>query len=167
MKKKKFKKVVTRIYVSKKTGKTKTYRYTYTTYKVNKKTKYRHSPKNIIYRGKITKYGKEWIAKYKETLDISDQSELEAQIQTAEKNKRTITNNTMKAKLMESKTERFLYNMGGGDVEELAQEMGITYEDLLNDDHWDWDKETFTINGITYQFHFDYESHSLTWEIVE
>lgn len=163
--KKKFKKVVTRTYISKKTGKTKTYRYTYTTYKVNKKVKTR-STKNIIYRGKITKYGKEWLAKYKKTLDYSDQNELESRILSDEKNKRTVTSTTMKARMMESKTARFIYNMGG-DVDELSEEMGISYEDLINDDHWNWDKETFTINGITYQFHFDYESHSLTWEVVE
>lgn len=164
MKKTKYKRVITRKYTSKKTGKTKVYKYTYSVYKVNNKIKTR-SVKNIIYRGKVTKYGREWLDKYKQTLDISDQNDLEARILSDERNKRTVTAQTMKSRIQENKTARFIYNMGG-DIDELSEEMGVDYRDLINDKHWDFKNETFTFNGITYQFHFDYKSHSLVWEII-
>lgn len=164
------KKVVIRKYTSKKTGKTKTYRYEYFQFKVRngRKTKtVTRSAKNIIYRGKVTKYGREWIEEYKKGLDISDRNELEAQIISAERHKRTVKSSSMISRMKETKIERYLYNMGG-DIYDLSEDMNISEEDLMRESNWTFKGEEgyFTFNGITYEFHFKYKEHTIDWSVV-
>lgn len=155
---------VTRRYTSKKTGKTKVYKYTYSIYKVKGRVRTR-SKKHIVWRGKVTKYGEKWIQEYSKGLDISDRSELEAQVLRAERHNWSVTENSLKSRLMESRTAKYIYNMGG-DVEELAEEFGIDERDLINDKYWDFNNSTFTFNGTTYQFYFDYDKHSIDWKVI-
>ena len=166
------KKVVTRTYISKKTGKKKVYKYEYYQYKVKKRgTKAKwvtRSAKNIIYRGKLTKYGQAWLEEYKKGLDLSDRNDLEARILSDERHKRTVKASTMIARMKETKIERYLYNMGG-DVRDLSEDLNISEEDILNDKNWVFNGDVghFIFNGTTYEFHFKYKEHSLDWEIIE
>ena len=157
-------KTIKRVYVSKKTGKKKTYTYEYETFNINGKTVHR-SRRNVVFRGKITKYGKEWLEKYKKNLDISDANDIERYVLSAEREGRTLKASSAISHLQENKTARFIYNMGGN-IDDLAEEMGVTYEDLVNDKHWDFNKSEFTVNGVTYRFTFEYREHNIIWEIV-
>lgn len=164
MKSRRHYRTITRTYTSKRTGKTKTYVYKYDVYKVQGKRVHRGT-KNIMYRGKITKYGAKWIEEYKRGLDVSDRNELEAQLLSGEKNKRTITSTSMVSRMQEDSTSRFIYNMGG-DVNDLSKELDVDYDELINKENWDFKQSTFSYKGKTYQFYFEYESHELRWELV-
>ena len=161
-------KTIKRVYVSKKTGKKKTYTYEYEVFNVNGKTVHR-SRRNIVFRGKLTKYGREWLEKYEKNLDYSDVNDIEDYVLELQRRGKTAKSTTIVSHLNylegKNKTASYIYNMGG-DAHELADELGVTYEDIVNDDHWDFKKDTFTINGITYKFKFDYREHNLSWEVV-
>ena len=155
---------IRRVYITK-SGKRKVYEYKYTVYQVKGHKRHR-GKKNILWRGKITKYGEKWLEEYKKGLDFSDRNDLEARILSDERNGRTVSVTTMESRMKETKTERYIYNMGG-DAQDIADELGVEYEDIVNDDHWDWSTNRLTINGVTYEFTFDYKNHTLDWRLVE
>lgn len=157
--------IIRRKYTSKKTGRTKIYEYKYDTYKVQGKTKHR-SKRNVIWRGKVTKYGQKWIEEYSKGLDISDRNELEARLLSAERNRKTVSETSLKSMLSENRTARYIYNMGG-DIDDIARELDVSESDIVREKNWDFDRSILTINGISYQFYFDYKSHSMRWEIIE
>lgn len=161
---KKFIRTVRRTYISKKTGKKRVYKYTYTIYKVNGKTRTR-SVKNVVYRGKLTKYGKAWVEAYSKNLDRADRNDLQARLLNAEQLHKTVTVNSIKSMLSENRTARYIYNMGG-DIDELAEEMNLDPRELVNERNWDFNKSRFTYNGLTYEFYFEYDEHSIHWELV-
>ena len=60
---------------------------------------------------------------------------------------------SMLSRMSGDKTRRFIINLGY-DPEELAKELGISEEDLLNPSNWN--KDTLTVNGISWLFTFKY-----------
>ena len=140
--------------------------YAYKEYTINGK-KVRRRIKNLVKNGKVTKYGEEWLEEYRKKLDFSDQNELRAILYKAQRNKETITIEGLTSRLSNTKIERFIYNMGG-EVEDLAADLGVDEEDLLDTTRWKkWDSNpTFEFDGVTYEFTFDYDTHSIKWKEV-
>ena len=152
-----------KIVKNKRTGKS----YAYREYTVKGK-KVRRRIKNIMKDGKITKYGEEYIKEYMKDLSISDRNDLEDKLNEWKRKGTTVTVEKLKSHLSETKIERFIYNMGG-EMDELAADLGVKEEELLDMQKWDdWDSNpTFTYEGVTYEFTFDYDTHSLTWKVKE
>lgn len=171
--------VSTKRYISKRTGKTKIYRYVYgdngyrESYirtvgeKGGKHTLTRGKEKNIVWRGRVTKYGQKWLKEYKKGLDFSDANYLEARLLSMERHKRSVSSTTMESILKDSKIDRFIYNMGG-DTESLSKNLEVSERDILNEKYWHFDNGdgTFTYNGVTYLFTFDYSNHSMSWRVL-
>lgn len=151
-----------KIVKNRRTGKS----YAYKEYTVNGK-KVRRRIKNLVKNGKVTQYGEEWLEEYKRNLDFSDQNELRAILYKAQRNRETITIEGLTSRLSNTKIERFIYNMGG-EVDDLAADLGVEEEELLDQQRWkNWDSNpTFEFEGVTYEFTFDYDTHSITWKAV-
>ena len=147
-----------KIVKNRRTGKS----YAYREYKVNGKT-VRRRIKNLVKNGKVTQYGEEWLQEYSRNLDLSDRNELRAILYKAQRDKETITIEGLTSRLSDTKIERFIYNMGG-EVDDLAEDLGVEEEDLLDTTKWrNWDSNpTFEYDGVTYEFTFDYDTHSIT-----
>ena len=156
--------IIRRKYTSKKTGRTKIYEYKYDVYKVQGRTKHR-SKRNVVYRGKLTKYGQEWVKEYSKGLDISDKNELAARVLSAERNHKTVSETSFKSMLSENRTARYIYNMGG-DIDDISRELNVSERELVNEKNWDFNKNVLIIGNTMYQFYFDYKSHSMRWEII-
>lgn len=166
-------------YLSKRTGKTKIYTYIYgdngyrSSYikvvgeKGGKHTLTRAKDKNIVWRGKVTKYGRAWLDEYKKGLDLSDRNDLEARILSDERHKRTVSRTTMESRLRDGKIDRFIYNMGG-DIKDLSNLLEIDESEIMNEKNWAFKngKGTYTYDGVTYVFKFDYASHTMVWEAI-
>lgn len=160
---KRFKRKVVRRYKLK-SGKTVTKTYYYNQYNVNGRTKSR-SEKNIVWRGKLTKYGEKWQKEYNKHLSIDEKSELQDYINDAIHDKKTMTSTKLKSKLSENQVERYIYNMGG-DIDDLAEDFGVDRGEIIDAENWDFDESILTIDGRKFQFKFDYKSHSIIYSEV-
>lgn len=54
----------------------------------------------------------------------------------------------------------------GGEPEDLSDELGVDEGELFNQQNWNFDDNTFTYDGVTYEFTFDYDTHNITWKVV-
>ena len=171
-------KVVIRKYWSKKKHKwiKKKYEYTHEAYK----TSYRGQAL-LVKNGKLTQHGKEVRARLM-AGDMSDTFKHEVDKYLTDKEHKNIKESTLMAHLenvtyqvthkdeIDSKEgsrnpRTFIYNMGG-DVDELAEDMGISKEELLNKKNWRFvssEEAYFTLNGVEYSFKFKYEENMITW----
>lgn len=138
--------------------------YAYREYKVNGKT-VRRRIKNVVKNGKITQYGKEWLKEYSKDLDFSDKNMLEDKILAAERHGDTLTTESIMSRMRTDKTNRYIYNMGG-EPEDIARDLGVSEEDVLNAQNWDFDTGILEIDGRRYKFTFDYASHSMQWKEI-
>ena len=145
---------------NKKTGKS----YAYKEYTVNGK-RVRRRIKNVMKDGKLTKYGRDYIEEYKRGLSISDKNDLDDKLNEWKRKGETVTVEKLTSHLSKTQIERYIYNMGG-EVEDLAADLGVDEEELLDKQRWKhWDTTpTFEFEGVTYEFTFDYATHSITWK---
>lgn len=92
-----------------------------------------------------------------------DQYELDLIIenQLYKKNPR-ISEKTLRSMLSGSKIEKAIINTGYT-AEELAAEMGITADDLLDENNWDGD--IFKLGNRTWTFEFKYDGSVMTEQI--
>lgn len=95
--------------------------------------------------------------------DIYDQYELDLLIenQLYKKNPR-ISEKTLRSMLAGSKIEKAIINTGYT-PEELAAEMGINADDLLDENNWDGD--IFKLGDRTWNFEFRYDGSVMTEQI--
>ena len=149
-----------KIVKNKKTGKS----YAYREYKVNGKT-VRRRIKNIMKDGRMTQYGQEYVEEYMQGLSTSDKNDLRAWLSQERRDKKTVTVEKLTSHLSDTEVERFIYNMGG-EPEDLAADLDIDESELFNVDNWNFNDNTFTYDGKTYEFTFDYDTHNLTWKEV-
>lgn len=149
-----------KIVKNRRTGKS----YAYREYKVNGKT-VRRRIKNIMKNGKMTQYGEEYIQEYMRGLSTSDKNDLRAWLSQERRDKNTVTVEKLTSHLSDTQVERFIYNMGG-EPEDLAADLDIDESELFNQQNWNFNDNTFTYDGVTYEFTFDYDTHNLTWKVV-
>ena len=64
--------------------------------------------------------------------------------------------------IADSKIEKAIINTGYT-ADELASELGISIEDLLDESNWD--DSTFTFGGRTWTFEFKYDGSVMTEQI--
>lgn len=72
-----------------------------------------------------------------------------------------------------NKISRYIYNMGG-DIDEVAEDMGVDPSVLLKESNWKFtddegnklDKPIFNYAGTDYIFTFDYNSGGIRWQLV-
>ena len=55
---------------------------------------------------------------------------------------------------------RYIYNMGG-DPDELARQIGVSTDDLLNEDNWEGDE--FSFGGKRYVLDVKYQDGIVRW----
>ena len=115
--------------------------------------------------GKSGKVYKDRLKKLRDSLDANDQFELDLIImhQQAKKDAR-ISERTLRSMLADSKIEKAIINTGYT-PEELAAEMGINVDDLLDEDNWDGD--IFKLGDRTWNFEFKYDGSVMTEQIKE
>ena len=115
--------------------------------------------------GKSGKVYKDRLKKLKDSLDEYDQFELDLIImhQQAKKDAR-ISERTLRSMLADSKIQKAIINTGYT-PEELAAEMGINVDDLLDEDNWDGD--IFKLGDRTWNFEFKYDGSVMTEQIKE
>lgn len=170
---------VKRKWWSKKKGKyiEKKYTYDYKGYKTTTR-----SSKLLVKNGKLTDYGKEvreamvtklgkpFEAKVDELLhkvvnkdkslkESTFMSQIENALEQAES--KSLNKDNSRAKL-----RTFIYNMGG-DVEDLASDLGITKKELLDEKNWRFvnsEEAYFTFGGYEYSFYFKYEENEIRWQ---
>ena len=163
-------------------GKVMTEEYTYEGYKTTERRS-----RLIVKNGKITKYGKELRDQLVRKLGDEFTYKVDEKIHAATKDNNNLRESTLISQLeraleqaarkddegaSRSKIRGFIYNMGG-DVDSLAEDLGITKDDLLNPEKWEWikgsDEAHFTFGGFKYTFHFKYEENAITWtrEVVQ
>ena len=87
-------------------------------------------------------------------------SQLDSWMNDAEKKNKAFSEATFRSKLEDSKREKYFFNMGG-DIDEIAAELGTTREVLAADANWDHDN--FKFNGWVYTFKFDYDNGGISW----
>lgn len=162
---------VKRTYWSKKKGKYVTKVYKYQGYKTTTR-----SSKLLVKNDKLTKYGKEvreamvkklgkpFEAKVDELLHGAEnlkESTFMAQMENALEQAESKSLDNSRAKI-----RTFIYNMGG-DVEDLASDLGITKKELLDEKNWRFvnsEEAYFTMNGYEYSFYFKYEENEIRWQ---
>ena len=148
------KKTVVRKYFSKRKNEwvTKTYHYN------RKKAK-----RSDLIVGKSGKVYKDRLKKLRDSLDADDQFELDLIIihQQAKKDAR-ISERTLRSMLADSKIQKAIINTGYT-PDELAAEMGINVDDLLDEDNWDGD--IFKLGDRTWNFEFKYDGSVMTEQI--
>lgn len=149
-----------KIVKNRRTGKS----YAYREYKVNGKT-VRRRIKNIMKEGKMTQYGREYVNEYMRGLSRSDAQDLKDWLEQEHRDGKTVTVEKLKSHLSSTKIERFIYNMGG-EPDDLAADLEIDESDLFDLSNWDFENNTFKLNGKTYEFSFDYDTHNLAWKEV-
>ena len=106
--------------------------------------------------GKSGKVYKDRLKKLRDSLsDPNDKYELDLIIenQLYKKDPR-ISERTLRSMLADSKIQKAIINTGYT-PEELAAEMGIDADDLLDENNWDG--STFTFGGKTWNFEFRYD----------
>ena len=170
----KYQRTVKRRYYSKKKGEwvTKVYHYEY-----GKQTKYtQRSSELVVQDGKITKYGEELQKALITRLGQSWEHQIGKMLNT----KGDLKESTLLSKIQKTLEDRefgrptqekgsirqYLYNMGG-DLDELAEDMGIDPKILANKEYWifqDSGKATFNYNGASYTFNFKYEDNKILWD---
>ena len=117
----------------------------------------------------INKKGKVYEDKLKRLRDSltdpNEQDELDLIIenQLYKKNPR-ISEKTLRSMLADSKIEKAIINTGYT-PEELAAEMGINADDLLDENNWDGD--IFKLGDRTWNFEFKYDGSVMTEQIKE
>ena len=115
----------------------------------------------------INKKGKVYEDKLKRLrnslTDPNEQDELDLIIenQLYKKNPR-ISEKTLRSMLADSKIQKAIINTGYT-PEELAAEMGINADDLLDEDNWDGD--IFKLGDRTWNFEFKYDGSVMTEQI--
>lgn len=113
--------------------------------------------------GKSGKVYKDRLKKLKDSLDEYDQFELDLIIihQQAKKDAR-ISERTLRSMLADSKIQKAIINTGYT-PDELAAEMGINVDDLLDEANWDGD--IFKLGDRTWNFEFRYDGSVMTEQI--
>ena len=122
-----------------------------------------HSPLIINKKGKVYE---DKLKRLRDSLsDPNEQDELDLIIenQLYKKNPR-ISEKTLRSMLSNSKIEKAIINTGYT-PEELAAEMGINADDLLDEDNWDGD--IFKLGDRTWNFEFKYDGSVMTEQIKE
>lgn len=166
---------VKRTYWSKKKHKFVTKTYKYKRYKNISKTT--RSDKLIVRNGKLTEYGKAFKNELAKNLSESYVKDIESYISEKKQLKESTLLSHIEGVHYEqahkdelgpnkSNPRRFIYNMGG-DIDVLAEEMGISQEELLNEKNWRFispEEAYFTLNGYEYNFHFKYSENSIVWQ---
>ena len=112
-----------------------------------------HSPLIINKKGKVYE---DKLKRLRNSLsDPNDQAELDLLIenQLYKKNPR-ISEKTLRSMLSNSKIEKAIINTGYT-ADELASELGIRVEDLLDENNWSGSE--FTFGGKTWDFEFKYD----------
>ena len=120
-----------------------------------------HSPLIINKKGKVYE---DKLKRLRNSLsDPNDQDELDLIIenQLYKKNPR-ISEKTLRSMLSNSKIEKAIINTGYT-KEELAAEMGINADDLLDENNWDGD--IFKLGDRTWNFEFKYDGSVMTEQI--
>ena len=118
--------------------------------------------------GKTTKYYDKYVEAIKNNKDMSEDQktdmllELNVEIGSARRHNQDLTTSRFESHYLDNRIDRYIYNMGG-DIESLAEDMGLEVEDLRNNDNWDWTTNTFKFDGVLYTFKFDYEGGGVTW----
>ena len=130
----------------------------------------------VVKDGKITEYGKALKAKLSKGMNESYIHEIENYMSEKEQLKESTLLSHIESVQYEqahkdelgpnkSNPRRFIYNMGG-DIDVLAEDMGIPREELLNEKNWRFvssEEAYFTLNGFEYTFHFKYSENSIVW----
>lgn len=168
---------VKRTWFNKKLGKKITKVYEYKGYKTTKR-----SQKLIVKNGKLTKYGKEYKEALIRKLGNDFRYKVEEKIFVAEKNDANLKESTLVGQIeraleqaenkysddsaSRSKIRGFIYNMGG-DVDDLAIDLGIDKKTLLDESNWRFvnsEEAYFTFGGYQYSFNFKYEENTIVWQ---
>lgn len=120
--------------------------------------------------GKKTKYFDQYVDSIKNNKDLSSDekrsliNELNAYTEKYRREGKALTNATFESHMIDNSVDRFIYNLGG-DIEQVSEELGISEEDLRNPYNWDFQDNTFTINGMQYMFSFDYDNGGVSWKL--
>lgn len=171
----KYARKVTRRYYSKRKGEwvTKVYHYEY-----GKKTKYSERSSELIVKdGEITEYGKALKRALVARLEPGFEIQIDTILYDTKGDLKESTLLSKIQKLIEDKEygrptkekhsiRQYIYNMGG-DLEELAADMGIDPKILSNKQYWtftDGGKATFSYNGAVYEFNFKYSENRVIWD---
>lgn len=158
---------VTRTYFSKRLGKIVTKTYTYG------EGKSRRGLTLVGKDGKITPNSKKNVLKFKESIDnnpfltraekITLKNKLDALIKVRHDSGKKLTTTGFYGWMEEDKVNRLLVN-AGYTAEELADEVGVDVEDILNPDNWktpDKGNTYFQLGDTIYDIKFNYTSSIL------
>ena len=128
----------------------------------------------ITRNGQLTEYGREYIKTlkqgeneaYEHTINMLVQSNPDMSeaslIGRLENIKEQIESQDVNRKTVRS----FIYNMGG-DVDELAADLGISKKELLYEGNWQFkskEEAVFVYRGNYYTFSFKYDEETISWE---
>ena len=133
------------------------------------------STEAITIKGQLTEYGK----KYVEALKQGENKAYEHTINMIVENNPDMTESSLIGRLQNIKEQieagpdvnkktirSFIYNMGG-DVDELAADLGISKQELLNEGNWQFknkEEAVFKYAGSYYTFSFKYDEETISWE---
>ncbi len=163
-------KTVRRKYVTK-SGEIKLYTYNYRVVEGKHKKVVGYGVNNhklLNKNGKTTKYYDKYVEAIKKNKDMDEAQkrdmllELDVEMFSAKNKGEELTTSRFESHYLDNKIDRYIYNMGG-DIDALAEDMGLRVEDLRNNDNWDWITNTFKFDGVLYTFKFDYEGGGVTW----
>lgn len=155
---------------------TKHYRYEY-----GKKTKYTERSSELIVKdGEVTEYGKALKRALAARLGEGFDHQIETILYDTKGDLKESTLLSKVQKLLEDKEygkptkkrhsiRQYIYNMGG-DLEELAADMGIDPKILGSKKYWTFTnggKATFSYNGAIYEFNFKYSENRIIWDKID
>lgn len=114
--------------------------------------------------GRIGENNKKNLEKYFAEIDanpefsqaekISLKNMMKAKINDAKKEGKSLSIKSAESQIAKTKQEKYIINLGY-EADDLARELNIDVEDLL--DPKNWDNDTLTVGGIAWQFRFNYE----------
>lgn len=136
---------------------TKVYEYT-TIKKDGKVTTTSRSRRSKLIVGKNGIYENRLAELLKTTDDFAVRAEIKAKAKEAARKGEKLSVKSLLSKVAESKIEKMFINAGYTEPEILA-ELGISREDLFNEQNWSG--SAFTFGGATYDFVFSYTGNVL------
>lgn len=87
---------------------------------------------------------------------------LDSKINSASHNGKEYSQATFMSQLKDTQREKYFFNMGG-DIDEIADELGVSREDLIDENGEHWKGDTFIFDGFAYTFKFDYDNGGISW----
>ena len=155
---------IKRTYYSKKLGRNVTKVYTYDSSKYKYKHKSTRGKVLVSAKGKVNKKN---VEEFKQQIDNSNydintkrtlKNDLDVYIYQRSRSKRKLTTNGFLGIESDDAINRLLSNLGV-DADTLAEQIGVTEEDIYNEENWQ--NDLFTVGGTSWAINFNYTGNVL------